>query len=72
MRDTFDKLAPQRSEPEFFMGICEVCGDYDHVSEIETGQTVCAWCQEHKVIGAWKNKRLVRAIKKGETEDGRP
>lgn len=82
MRDIFDKLSHSRyapvdgavGEPDgkiYFMGICEVCGDYDHVTHNEAGQTVCGWCIDHKVIGSWKNKRLVRSIKREEIDNGR-
>jgi hypothetical protein len=71
MKNAFDRMSKGASEPTFFMGVCEICGDHDHVTHNDIGQTVCGWCLDHKVIGAWKNKRLVRAIKKGEQHDGR-
>ena len=72
MTGTFGNISQlaRADGPVFFMGICELCGDYDHVAETETGQTVCSWCQKNKEIGTWKNKRLIRAIKREAENDG--
>ncbi len=72
MSDTFGSVSQlaRADGPVFFMGICDLCGDYDHVAETETGQTVCSWCQKNKNMGTWKNKRLVRAIKREAENDG--